>query len=125
VTARPADPARRRRKLAWFWLRLAAALAILYWVILRNGRGRILETLAGAHTGWVALAALLFLLSVAAGAYQWYLLLRLQGIEMGYHACFRAYYSGMFLNNFLPGTVGGDALRVYEERPWRPPSSIA
>jgi uncharacterized protein (TIRG00374 family) len=110
------DPVRRRRKLAWFWLRLAAALAILYFVIRKNGRGRILESLAGAHTGWVLLGAVLFFLSIVAGAYQWFLLLRLQGIDLGYRACFRAYYSGMFLNNFLPGTVGGDALRVYEAK---------
>jgi uncharacterized protein (TIRG00374 family) len=110
------DPARMRRKRAWFWLRLIAALAILYFVIRKNGRGRILETLAGAHTGWVLLGAAVFFLSIVAGAYQWYLLLRLQGIGLGYRACFRAYYSGMFLNNFLPGTVGGDALRVYEAK---------
>jgi len=114
--ARSADPARLRRKKAWLWLRLIAALAILYWVIRKNGQGRILETLAGARPGWVALGAVLFFLSIAAGAYQWFLLLRLQGIGMGYAACFRAYYSGMFLNNFLPGTVGGDALRVYEAK---------
>ena len=111
-----ADPARRRRKKAWFWLRLTAALAILYWVIRRNGQGRILETLSGAKPGWVALGAVMFFVSILGGAYQWFLLLRMQGIGMGYGACFRAYYSGMFLNNFLPGTVGGDALRVYEAK---------
>lgn len=110
------DAGKARRKRAFFWLRLLAALAILAWVIHANGRGRILESLAGAKPVWVALGALLFFLSVLAGAYQWFLLLRIQGIAMGYGACFRAYYSGMFLNNFLPGTVGGDALRVYEAK---------
>jgi len=115
---RSGDPARRRRrrKRVWIWLRLIAALAILWWVINKNGQGRILQTLAGARPSWVLLGALLFFISVAAGAYQWFLLLRLQGIPMGYRACFRAYYSAMFLNNFLPGTVGGDALRVYEAK---------
>jgi uncharacterized protein (TIRG00374 family) len=113
---RPSDAERRRRKRIWIWLRFLAALAILAWVIRKNGQGRILGTLAGAKPGWVALGGLFFLLSIAIGAYQWFLLLRLQGIGMGYRACFRAYYSGMFLNNFLPGTVGGDALRVYEAK---------
>ncbi len=105
---------RKHKKQAWFWLRLIAAVAVLYWVIEKNGRGLILATLLSAKAGWVLLGGLFFLLSVAAGAYQWYLLLRMQGIGFGYRACFRTYYSGMFLNNFLPGTVGGDALRVYE-----------
>ena len=117
-STRPSSSERRRRKRIWIWLRLFAALAILWWVIRKNGQGRILETLAGVRERpwWVVLAALLFFLSVVVGAYQWYLLLRLQGIPMGYRACFRAYYSAMFLNNFLPGTVGGDALRVYETK---------
>jgi uncharacterized protein (TIRG00374 family) len=117
VTAAPleANPAGRlRKKRIWFWLRLAAAIAVLWWVIHKNGQGRIVDTLLSADPGWVALAAGFFFLSVIAGAYQWHLLLRMQGIEFGFAACFRTYYSGMFLNNFLPGTVGGDALRVYE-----------
>lgn len=108
------ESARKRSKVIWFWLRLAAAVAVLVWVIEKNGRGRILATLLSAKPGWVLLGAVFFFLSVLAGAYQWYLLLRMQGIDFGYRACFRTYYSGMFLNNFLPGTVGGDALRVYE-----------
>jgi uncharacterized protein (TIRG00374 family) len=108
--------ARAKRKKLWFWLRLIAAVAVLWWVIEKNGRGRILETLLSARPGWVLLGAFFFFLSIIAGAYQWYLLLRMQGIDFGYRACFRTYYSGMFLNNFLPGTVGGDALRVYEAR---------
>jgi glycosyltransferase 2 family protein len=98
----------------WFWLRLLAAVSVLWYVVEKNGRGRILEVLFNADLIWVLLASLLFFISVVAGAYQWYLLLRIQGIQFRFRDCFRTYYSGMFLNNFLPGTVGGDALRVYE-----------
>jgi glycosyltransferase 2 family protein len=111
---RAAKGAERGKKRIWFWLRLAAAVAVLYWVVEKNGRRLILDTLLSARPGWVLLGGGFFFLSVLAGAYQWYLLLRMQGIGFGYRACFRTYYSGMFLNNFLPGTVGGDALRVYE-----------
>lgn len=111
----PADAKKRKvRKRIWFWLRLAAAMGVLWWVFHKNGQGRIMDTLLSAKPGYVILAGCFFFLSVMAGAYQWHLLLRMQGIEFGWLACFRTYYSGMFLNNFLPGTVGGDALRVYE-----------
>src|SRR5690606_25769602 len=63
---------------------------------------------------WLAAAAVCCFLSILLGAYQWNLLLRIQGIDFGFGAAFRSYYSGMFLNNFLPGTVGGDALRVWD-----------
>ena len=98
----------------WPWLRLLLAAGLLYWVVERNGRGRILHTLLNADPAWTAAAAALFFLSIFIGAYQWHLLLRLQGIGYGFHACFRSYYAGLFLNNFLPGTVGGDVLRVWD-----------
>lgn len=111
TSAKGMTPAKAR---LWFWLRFVAVAGILWWVIHKNGRGRIVETLLSADPGWVALAAVLFFVSILLGAWQWFLLLRFQGIDLGYLACFRTYYSGMFLNNFLPGTVGGDAMRVYE-----------
>lgn len=98
----------------WFWLRVAAVVAILWWVVERNGRERIAVALLAADPRWVVAAMLVFFLSVVAGAWQWHLLLRIQGIDFGFKAAFRSYYSGMFLNNFLPGTVGGDALRVWD-----------
>lgn len=108
-----AKPRPGRARL-WFWLRLLAVAALLWWVVHKNGRGRIMETLLSADPAWVLLAGAVFFLSILLGAWQWWLLLRFQGIEWGYRASFRTYYSGMFLNNFLPGTVGGDAMRIYE-----------
>jgi uncharacterized protein (TIRG00374 family) len=98
----------------WIWARLLVVLGILWWVAARNGGARIAHALLAADTRWVAAAAAAFFLSVVAGAWQWHLLLKIQGIRFGFMACFRSYYSGMFLNNFLPGTVGGDALRVWD-----------
>jgi glycosyltransferase 2 family protein len=98
----------------WFWVRLISAVSVLWYVVAKNGQGRIVTVLLSAQPTWILLAGILFFLSVIAGAYQWHLLLRIQGIEFRFRDCFRTYYSGMFLNNFLPGTIGGDALRVYE-----------
>src|SRR5690606_20267205 len=112
TTAPRATPSPRGRP--WFWLRLALVAFILWWVVESNGRERIAQALLAADPRWVAAAALVFFLSIIAGAWQWHLLLRIQGITFGFRDCFRSYYSGMFLNNFLPGTVGGDALRVWD-----------
>ncbi len=98
----------------WFWTRVLAVIGILWWVVERNGGARIAHALLSADPRWVAAAAAVFFLSIVLAAWQWSLLLRIQGIRFGFKACFRSYYSGMFLNNFLPGTVGGDALRVWD-----------
>lgn len=98
----------------WFWARVAVVIGILWWVVERNGGERIVQALLSADPVWVLAAGAVFLLSIFVAAWQWHLLLRIQGITFGFKACFRSYYSGMFLNNFLPGTVGGDALRVWD-----------
>jgi uncharacterized protein (TIRG00374 family) len=101
-------------RAAWTAARLAAVAAILAWVVTRGGGRDVARALLEADPRWTAAAAAVFFLSIVAGAWQWNLLLGLQGIRFGFAASFRSYYSGMFLNNFLPGTVGGDALRVWD-----------
>jgi uncharacterized protein (TIRG00374 family) len=98
----------------WTLARLAAVGLILAWVITRGGGRDVASALLAADPRWTLAAATVFFLSIVAGAWQWHLLLALQGIRFGFRASFRSYYSGMFLNNFLPGTVGGDALRVWD-----------
>ncbi len=105
---------RRTRSVLWFAIRLVVVSGLLYYVIRKNGGMAILHSLSSADPLWVAAAALSFFLSIVAGAYQWYLLLRYQDLEYNYPSSFRTYYAGLFFSNFLPGTVGGDALRVYE-----------
>ena len=87
---------------------------MLYWVIERHGAANLARSLAAAVPAWVAAAAAIYFVSIVVGAYQWYLLLKYQGLDYSYYRSFRTYYAGTFLNNFLPGSVGGDALRVYE-----------
>ena len=44
---------------------------------------------------------------------RWYLLLRVQSIKIRYWAALRLHFLGLFYNNCLPGSVGGDFLRAW------------
>jgi uncharacterized protein (TIRG00374 family) len=44
---------------------------------------------------------------------RWKFLLRSWGIERDFHILFRNIMAGLFLNNFLPGSLGGDVYRLY------------
>jgi glycosyltransferase 2 family protein len=46
-------------------------------------------------------------------ASRWYLLLRLQVVDIGIYAAIKLTFVGFFYNNFLPGSVGGDVLRAW------------
>ncbi len=76
---------------------------------------------------WAEVAHLLtrlnpFLLSIAFGtvlaavvlsAYKWQLLLVARGWNLPVTTLTRVYFIGLFFNNFLPSSIGGDLLRIY------------
>ncbi len=46
-------------------------------------------------------------------AFRWWLLLRAQSIHIGPVAAVRLYFVGLFYNNVMPSSVGGDLLKAY------------
>ena len=45
-------------------------------------------------------------------ALRWYILLKIQGINLRYFQVFKVNYQSTFLGLFLPGAIGGDAIRI-------------
>ena len=63
---------------------------------------------------WIFVAALvIYLISQLIFASRWYLLLWVQGIRISYWAAVRLMFLGLFYNNCLPSSVGGDLLRAW------------
>lgn len=60
------------------------------------------------------LAFLMQLVGIALSAAKWGVLLRARGHQQPYGWLVAAYLAGQFANNFLPTTVGGDALRAMQ-----------
>ena len=54
------------------------------------------------------------LLSIPISAYKWKIILEIHGIHFNFLTLQRYYFIAMFLNNFLPTSIGGDAYRVYK-----------
>ena len=46
-------------------------------------------------------------------AWRWQLLLTAAGVRVPFGSVLRQYFVGIFANNFLPSTVGGDVVKVY------------
>lgn len=55
----------------------------------------------------------LMLLTVVAIGYRWWRLLKVQQIEISLGEAIRLSYLGMFYNQVIPGTVGGDVVKAY------------
>jgi uncharacterized protein (TIRG00374 family) len=59
---------------------------------------------------------LLYFFSVSLQSLRWKVLLRAWDVEQRWVVLFRSIMTGLFLNNFLPGSLGGDAYRLYSGR---------
>jgi uncharacterized protein (TIRG00374 family) len=64
--------------------------------------------------GWTALAFVTVLAAVLISAWKWGLILDARGHSLNYLRLLRHYFVGLFFNNVLPTTVGGDAVRAWE-----------
>ena len=100
------------KKIAFRLVRVCVSVVLLVWVFLHADVRTLLDTLSGAHLGWILAAFLVNLAANVFGAYRWQLLLRSQGRDVAAPYLFGSYLVGLFFNNFLPSTIGGDVVRA-------------
>ena len=60
---------------------------------------------------WVAV--LLAIAAVVLSAYKWRIILAARGWNLSLAALTKVYFTGLFFNNFLPSSIGGDLMRIY------------
>jgi len=96
--------------LRWFGTLLAVAL--LVWLVAREGWADILKAFQKAALWRLGLVMLLTLISRLAVAGRWHALLRGAGIKTSYAQTARITFAGLFASNFLPTTIGGDVVRL-------------
>jgi hypothetical protein len=72
------------------------------------------KKLLGLNAGYLMTAIAVQLASTAAAAFRYHLIMGALDFreDMGFY--FRSYFKGAFLNQVLPGSIGGDAARVLE-----------
>jgi uncharacterized protein (TIRG00374 family) len=106
-----------KSKHVFFYLRIAFVLCGIacgiYW--LSGGqRWSNLTKLFLQMNLWVFAACLgVFIIGQIVVALRWWLLLRTQSIFIGFWAAVRLHFLGLFYNNFMPSSVGGDLIRAW------------
>ena len=89
----------------------AAAVAYLVWKI---DLGETLDVLADADLAWFAVAVLIMVVTVPVLAVRWRRLLDAHGISEPLRWLTRAYFVAYTAGQFLPTSLGGDAVRVVD-----------
>ena len=70
--------------------------------------------LARADLRWALSACALSIAVIAGLALRWWVFLRRQGMAVPYRTVFELTWAGQFFNSILPGSTGGDFVKVYQ-----------
>ncbi len=103
---------RRARQALLLALRLLVSGGLLVFLVWQADPANIWATWRQANLGLLLLAVLLQVLCIFISAYKWGVLLRANNVPQPYLWLVGVYFVGQFANNFLPTSVGGDAMRV-------------
>ncbi|MEX1248616.1 MAG: lysylphosphatidylglycerol synthase transmembrane domain-containing protein [Anaerolineales bacterium] len=88
------------------------ALGLVVYLISQQGWQEITQAVARIEIWRFLLAIVLTLVSRVAVARRWHVLLRSGGVNATWPQSLRITFAGLFANNFLPTTVGGDVARL-------------
>lgn len=99
-------------RIAGFAVRLAISAGLI-WFALRDVPGEMLAARAiTLDPGWVAAALALGMMVNALGVWRWSIVTRLAGAPLPAQLAARLFFIGLFFNQTLPSSIGGDAFRV-------------
>ena len=99
----------------WISFALKGAVTLgLIWIVLRNqDLGLVAERLVGMSPASVLLAAVLFAGQNVLASGRWVFIMQLFGRSLPYPTALRFYFEGLFFNQALPSTIGGDGVRMF------------
>jgi glycosyltransferase 2 family protein len=97
------------------WLRRIGSLifVILFVILLARQNWTNVFKAVQRIPGWLMVLAFVFYISGQLfNSLRWYILLKSQDVNLNYWGAVKIVFTGAFASNFLPSTIGGDALRV-------------
>ncbi len=94
-------------------LRVLVAVGALYLVFRGMDPAELKQTLLKLNLGIFIAALILYVLSQLIFVARWCLLLKVQNIKINFLPAVRLHFLGLFYNNCLPSSVGGDLLRAW------------
>jgi glycosyltransferase 2 family protein len=104
----------RASNISAILLRLAISAALIGWLLRRTDFREVGAAFRAADLRLVAAAILLVPVGYLTSVFRWRLLLRAQGGDARLSFLLQSLMVGIFFNNLLPSTIGGDAVRAWD-----------
>ncbi|TBR15881.1 lysylphosphatidylglycerol synthase transmembrane domain-containing protein [Rugosibacter aromaticivorans] len=95
-------------------LRVLVTTSILVLIVRSINAQQAWRVMANAQADLLAAALVMQFASTAISAYRWQLIMRNLQFGQSFTFYWRSYFKGMFFNQGLPTSIGGDAIRVLD-----------
>lgn len=115
--AQPEAPAKRKntaRQIVLNILKVGISLTLIYFLLRDTSISEVLAAVQAANVPLLIFAFSLHFVGFFVSAIRWRGLLRSQNKEASVRYLMQSYVVSAFFNNFLPSTIGGDAIRAYD-----------
>jgi glycosyltransferase 2 family protein len=100
-------------RAAWLAVQVLVTVVLLALLAQSLDLDALRSLLTGLPISFYLLSLGVVLAGQVAYAWRWRLLLQAAGAQVPFRHVVRQYFVGIFVNNFLPSTVGGDVAKVY------------
>src|SRR5690348_10696038 len=94
-------------------IKIVISLVIMGVLLHYTGFENTLARLSKANLWYVPVGIALYLLAQVASSYRWQFLSAPLGFKLSLREFYDYYLIGMFFSLFLPGSIGGDAVRMF------------
>jgi len=102
----------KTKNLVKLLIKVTITLGMLVYVISLVDKDELLPLLAKVNPLYLILALTAHLVAFIVMSGRWWLILIYSGEQIRYKHVLPAYYLGLFCNNFLPTSMGGDVVRI-------------
>lgn len=96
------------------YLRVFLGISLLGVLIYKANFVKIIDLILKVNITALLYAFFLAVIALILSALRWQVVLRAQGFDLPLRYLFVLYLEGLFFNNFLPSSIGGDAVRFVE-----------
>lgn len=94
-------------------IKLAITSAFFYMIFSNLEFKEILDHIQTASIPILFVGFFTLLISNVLGAFQWTMLLSGQDVKIKFKDSLNLYFTGLFFNNVMPGSLGGDFVKIY------------
>lgn len=95
-------------------IKIAVSIGLMALLLKISGPEKVLSTISGSNLSMFAISFLLILAGTIIAAYRWYCVMSVLDFKGSFGFYLKSYFMGVFFNQLLPSSIGGDAYRVLD-----------